>query len=132
MFDRIAPKYDLINLVERSHRKRSYSCYVASDGKSRVLRRPDQEEQIFKGTVHVVQDDIVHGEFFEHFELRSFPFDLQSLSVRVRAREDPTVQQFVLPCHDGVDGRPKSDVWFDSKRDRRSTFSGSSFIIPEW
>jgi hypothetical protein len=134
LFDRIAPKYDLVNLVERTYRKRSYGCYVASDGTERrgAGKGKDGDGKVFRGTVHIVQEDTIHGEFFEHFELRAFPFDLQSLSVRVRAREEPTCQTFCFPSHDGYEGRLKSTVHFEGKRMKFSTFSGSDNIMPEW
>ena len=124
----------MVNLVERNYRKRSFGCYVASDDKERrgAKSKENGEGKAFRGTVHIVQEDIIHGEFFEHFELRTFPFDLQSLSVRVRAREEPTCQTFCFPSHDGRNGRRKSSVYFEGKRMKFSSFSGSANIIPEW
>ena len=50
------------------------------------------------------------------FACRSFPFDLQSLSVKVRARQDINTVQFCLA----------------SQTKYPSVFSGTRFTLPEW
>eukprot|EP00520_Triparma_pacifica_P010178 CAMPEP_0118631876 /NCGR_PEP_ID=MMETSP0785-20121206/139_1 /TAXON_ID=91992 /ORGANISM="Bolidomonas pacifica, Strain CCMP 1866" /LENGTH=436 /DNA_ID=CAMNT_0006522597 /DNA_START=1302 /DNA_END=2609 /DNA_ORIENTATION=+ len=95
------PEYDVANLVEVNQ---------STNPEFEYYRRKDSN------TCRVAMKQRITGVFYEHFELASFPFDLQSLSVKVRARQDINTVQFTLA----------------SQTKYPSVFSGTRFTLPEW
>ena len=76
------PEYDITNLVALRGEM--------GEPQFDFYRRKDSN------TVRVIMKQHFAGTFFEHFELAWFPFDCQSLSVKVRARQDVSVVTFKL------------------------------------
>ncbi|GMH66139.1 hypothetical protein TrRE_jg9555 [Triparma retinervis] len=97
------PEFDVANLI--SHNEGNFS-----DPEFKFYRRKDSN------TCRVAMKQRISGVFFEHFELAKFPFDVQSLSIKVRARQDIRHVQWALA----------------SQMKYPSVFSGKRFTLPEW
>ena len=95
------PSFDIVNLV---------ALETQADPEFLYYRRKDTN------TVRVNMKQRIRGSFFEHMELMRFPFDVQSLTVRVRARQDVRSVKYSLA----------------SRTKYPSVFSGSRFALPEW
>ena len=98
------PEFDVANLVSLN------SSDLSTEPEFEFYRRKDSN------TCRVAMKQRISGVFFEHFELAKFPFDVQSLSIKVRARQDVTKVQWALA----------------SQKKYPSVFSGTRFTLPEW